>query len=247
MTQLSKHEHLITGTCLCISELEPIAVDFLENLAHQLKGKDALRELNISRAIDQTTEALQALRQQFGAEKVTPGTWRDYLRWLMDRNFYLDPGPCLFLPSVVICSYRTTGSLVPKVTRFLNGCPTSPAHAHPSYHSSSTAFRQLLEKQTGALLEAHLKWRGGSTPAAVPVASHGHWPRAERAIGDALRRWPPVTHQNDAGNRPPEVEKPLRWASWLVPVAVSSRQHIHLQDLGRPPLGKQWESGHTLS
>jgi len=74
-----------------ISELEPIAVDFLEDLAHQLKGKDDLRELNISRALDQTTEALQALRQQFGAEKATPGTWRDYLRWLNDRNFYLDP------------------------------------------------------------------------------------------------------------------------------------------------------------
>ena len=74
-----------------ISELEPIAVDFLEDLAHQLKGKEALRELNISRTLDQTTEALQALRQQFGAEKATPGTWRDYLRWLIDRNFYLDP------------------------------------------------------------------------------------------------------------------------------------------------------------
>ena len=74
-----------------VSELEPIAVDFLEDLAHQLKGKEALRDLNMSRALDQTAEALQALRQQFGAEKATYGTRRDYLRWLIGRNFYLDP------------------------------------------------------------------------------------------------------------------------------------------------------------
>ena len=70
-----------------IGELEPIAVDFLEYLAHQLKGKEALRELNIGRALDQTTEALQALRRQLGADKATFGTRRDYLRWLIGRNF----------------------------------------------------------------------------------------------------------------------------------------------------------------
>ena len=73
-----------------VIELEPIAVDFLEDLAHQLKGKEALRDLNISRALDQTTEALQALRQQFGAEKATYGTRQDYLGWLIGRNYYLD-------------------------------------------------------------------------------------------------------------------------------------------------------------
>src|SRR5260221_2263689 len=73
-----------------VSELEPIAVDFLEDLAHQLKGKEALRDLNMGRALDQTTEALQALRQQFGAEKATYGTRQDYLRWLIGRNYYLD-------------------------------------------------------------------------------------------------------------------------------------------------------------
>ena len=73
-----------------IRELEPIAVDFLEDLAHQLKGKEVLRDLNISRAIDATTEALQALRRQFGAEKATFGTRQDYLRWLIGRNLYLD-------------------------------------------------------------------------------------------------------------------------------------------------------------
>ena len=74
-----------------VSELEPIALDFLEELAHQLKGQDALRELNIRRALDQATKALESLRQQLDAEKATFGTRRDYLRWLIGRNFYLDP------------------------------------------------------------------------------------------------------------------------------------------------------------
>ncbi len=37
------------------------------------------------------TETLQALRQKLGAEKATAGTRRDYLRWLIGRNMYLDP------------------------------------------------------------------------------------------------------------------------------------------------------------
>lgn len=76
---------------LYISELEPVALDFLEELAHQLKGQEALRELNNSRALDQATEALQSLRQRLGADKATKGTYRDYLNWLIARNFYLDP------------------------------------------------------------------------------------------------------------------------------------------------------------
>jgi HEAT repeat protein len=74
-----------------IGELEPIAVDFLEDLAHQLKGQEALHELNLGRSLEQTTEVLQALRRQLGADKATFGTRRDYLRWLIGRNFYLDP------------------------------------------------------------------------------------------------------------------------------------------------------------
>src|SRR5205085_2571342 len=74
-----------------ISELEPIAVDFLQNLAHQLKGEEALRDLNISRVLNQATNALQALRRQLDAEEATFGTRKDYLRWLIGRNFYLDP------------------------------------------------------------------------------------------------------------------------------------------------------------
>ena len=75
---------------------------------------------------------------------------------------------------------------------------------------------------------------------------HMHRPPVKRARGDATRHSPPAGHQNDAGNRPPEVEKPLRWASCLVPVAVSSRPHIHLQGLGRPPLDTQLKSGRAL-
>jgi HEAT repeat protein len=72
-------------------ELEPVAADFLEALAHRLKAKEALRELHNSRAFEQMNEALQALRALLGAEKATYGTRRDYLRWLIARNLYLDP------------------------------------------------------------------------------------------------------------------------------------------------------------
>ena len=72
-------------------ELEPVAADFLDDLAHQLKGKAELRELHDSRTFEQSAEALQALRQKLGAEKATFGTHRDYLRWLIGRNLYLDP------------------------------------------------------------------------------------------------------------------------------------------------------------
>jgi hypothetical protein len=72
-------------------ELEPVAADFLEDLAHRLKAKEALRELQNSRAFEQMNEALQALRWQLGAEKATYGTRRDYLSWLIGRNLYLDP------------------------------------------------------------------------------------------------------------------------------------------------------------
>ncbi len=72
-------------------ELEPVAADFLEDLAHELKSKEALRELHDSRAFEEMTGTLQALRQKLGAEKATAGTRRDYLRWLIGRNLYLDP------------------------------------------------------------------------------------------------------------------------------------------------------------
>jgi NACHT domain/HEAT repeats len=72
-------------------ELEPVAADFLNDLSHQLKSRADLRELNNSRAFEQFNESLQALRQKLGAEKATFGTRRDYLRWLIERNLYLDP------------------------------------------------------------------------------------------------------------------------------------------------------------
>jgi hypothetical protein len=72
-------------------ELEPIAADFLELLSKRLKSKPALRELQDSRTFEQLRDDLAAIRQCLGAEKATPGTRRDYLRWIMNRNLYLDP------------------------------------------------------------------------------------------------------------------------------------------------------------
>ena len=72
-------------------ELEPIAAEFLNTLAQQLKMQEELRDLNDSRAFEQLVQDVQALRKQFDADKATPGTRRDYLRWLINRNLYIDP------------------------------------------------------------------------------------------------------------------------------------------------------------
>ncbi|MGH2510265.1 MAG: NACHT domain-containing protein, partial [Ktedonobacteraceae bacterium] len=74
-----------------ISDLEPIAADFLHDMAQQLKKQEALRDLNESRALDQMAESLQAVCLHLDAEQATFGTQQDYLRWLIDRNLYLDP------------------------------------------------------------------------------------------------------------------------------------------------------------
>lgn len=74
-----------------VRELEPAATDFLDYMASALKGEESLSELNDSRALDQIASELKALRKKFEAEQATPGTRRDYLLWLIERNLYLDP------------------------------------------------------------------------------------------------------------------------------------------------------------
>jgi predicted NACHT family NTPase len=76
---------------ILVRELEPVAADFLDYLAHELKMEPELSELNDSRVFEQLASDLQALRYKLGAEQATTGTRRDYLRWLIERNLYLDP------------------------------------------------------------------------------------------------------------------------------------------------------------
>ncbi|HEU4324778.1 MAG TPA: HEAT repeat domain-containing protein, partial [Roseiflexaceae bacterium] len=54
-------------------------------------AENDLRELHNDRALERLAEAADALAEQRGAGRATPGTRRDYLRWLIDRNLYLDP------------------------------------------------------------------------------------------------------------------------------------------------------------
>jgi HEAT repeat protein len=73
-----------------IRELEPVASDFLDALAQQLKMQEALRELNDSRALEQLAQDVRAIRKQIEADRATPGTRYDYLNWLIARNLYID-------------------------------------------------------------------------------------------------------------------------------------------------------------
>ena len=74
-----------------VRELEPAATDFLGDLAQELKKEPELSELNDSRAFEQLASDLKAIRHKLDAEQATPGTRRDYLHWLIERNLYLDP------------------------------------------------------------------------------------------------------------------------------------------------------------
>ena len=74
-----------------VSDLEPATIDFLEYLAQELRKEQALSDLNDSRTLDQLVVELQAIRRRLDAEQATPVTRRDYLRWLIERNLYLDP------------------------------------------------------------------------------------------------------------------------------------------------------------
>lgn len=74
-----------------VREWEPIAADLLEALSVALKEESALRNLHNDRAQEQMARDIAALRTQLGADKATAGTRRDYLRWMMEQNEYLDP------------------------------------------------------------------------------------------------------------------------------------------------------------
>ncbi len=88
-----------------IRELEPVAADFLDSLYYALKAEPALRELNDSRSLeeiasgvgatrsslDRISATLDAFRRRLDSGKATPGTLRDYLHWMIERNLYLDP------------------------------------------------------------------------------------------------------------------------------------------------------------
>lgn len=71
-------------------QLESVASDFLTLLAHHLKAEKALRELHDSRTFEQLAEDVQAIRLKLAAGHATEGTRRDYLRWLISRNLYID-------------------------------------------------------------------------------------------------------------------------------------------------------------
>lgn len=71
-------------------ELEPVAAEFLDELGHTLKVQPALSALHDSRTLEQLVGEVQLIRQQLQAKQATPGTKRDYLRWLVARNSYID-------------------------------------------------------------------------------------------------------------------------------------------------------------
>jgi len=72
-------------------EVEPVAAYFLDSLADALLAEPDLQDLNNSRALEQLNSNVQAIAMRIGGGKATPGTQRDYLRWLIDRNLYVDP------------------------------------------------------------------------------------------------------------------------------------------------------------
>jgi hypothetical protein len=79
------------GLLIRSRELEAVATDFLEILAHELQAESELEGLFDSRTMERIAGDVAAIRRRFRADEATPGTHRDYLRWLIERNLYLDP------------------------------------------------------------------------------------------------------------------------------------------------------------
>ena len=71
--------------------LEPVAADFLDRLAQELRCQPELQSLHDSQAFERLVTDVAALRSKLGAAQATPGTRRDYLHWVIERNLYLDP------------------------------------------------------------------------------------------------------------------------------------------------------------
>lgn len=141
-------------------ELEPVAADFLEALAHRLKTKEALRELHNSRSFEQMNEALQALRTQIGAEKATYGTRRDYLRWLIARNLYLDPRG----------TFQTQRQVQVKLDEVYISLRAQRDE------TPGTADRHALEKELAENRSASNSTNSPPTPWPVPGARHRAFP-----------------------------------------------------------------------
>lgn len=76
--------HELTAQC------EPAAYTLLALLGKALKDQAALRDLNNERRFEQIATDMHALLAAQGAGRATPVTRRAYLRWLVDRNLYLD-------------------------------------------------------------------------------------------------------------------------------------------------------------
>lgn len=85
-----------------IRDLERASADFLSLFDQMLKAEPDLKEINDSRALEQTAHAVTGLATSFDVllntflyklheNKHTPGTLFDYLHWLIEQNLYLDP------------------------------------------------------------------------------------------------------------------------------------------------------------
>jgi HEAT repeat protein len=94
--------HQSERRAIYVRELEHAATDYLRMLNYALKAEPALKEINDSRSLEQTANNTTALSDSFDrfleaffhkleSDKATPGTLQDYLRWLIERNLYLDP------------------------------------------------------------------------------------------------------------------------------------------------------------
>ena len=68
-----------------------MALTFLESLERALKNEPEFGEVFDQRASEHMLADLAAIRGRLGAGAPTAGTKRDYLRWLIGRNLYLDP------------------------------------------------------------------------------------------------------------------------------------------------------------
>jgi hypothetical protein len=79
-----------TSEDVWLQELERVATDFLAALQDALKAEPKLSEINSGRNLETQADLLSRVVETLGAERATPGTRRDYLKWLRGQTLYLN-------------------------------------------------------------------------------------------------------------------------------------------------------------
>lgn len=71
-------------------EIEPIVVDFLDDIVQSLASTHLMEMFNNARTLERMAHEITTIRGALQSKQSTPGTRRDYLDWLINYTMYID-------------------------------------------------------------------------------------------------------------------------------------------------------------